>query len=242
MEREDPFIKIEEYNINNLSNKKIINSLSDKNIKGGISNKESLKLPLIINENKKTTFITGIDNIIEKKNKIVEKEEKIPGSYYIPIIMTNIKREYSHLSQILRNKKIDLTKKINFRRNKSLFKGPVFFNKNKNQENEISESNEIIYYMNEGYKFNNNSLDFPFNNYRNKMKERLFSQRKLNFHRNLQKKIFYEKFQNNSNNSIITARQIVMNKLPHINQFQRYHFQTDSNLNNEKINNYNYII
>ena len=33
-----------------------------------------------------------------------------------------------------------------------------------------------------------------------------------------------------------------MNKLPHINQFQRYHFQTDSNLNNEKINNYNYII
>ena len=156
--------------------------------------------------------------------------------------MTNIKREYSHLSQILRNKKIDLTKKINFRRNKSLFKGPVFFNKNKNQENEISESNEIIYYMNEGYKFNNNSLDFPFNNYRNKMKERLFSQRKLNFQRNLQKKIFYEKFQNNSNNSIISARQIVMNKLPHINQFQRYHFQTDSNLNNEKINNYNYII
>ena len=173
MERQDPFIKIEDYNINNLSNKIIINSFSDKNIKGGISNKESLKLPLLINENKKTTFITGTDNIIEKKNKIVEKEEKIPGSYYIPIIMTNIKREYSHLSQILRNKKIDLTKKINFRRNKSLFKGPVFFNINKKQENEISESNEIINYLNEGYKFNNNSLDFPFNNYRKKMKERL---------------------------------------------------------------------
>ena len=132
-------------------------------------NKENQIQILIDNQGKKekvSTFITGTDIINENKEleniiKLKSESQKILktsndnnkenlGKYYFPIIMRNMRREYSSLANLLKNKPIDLSKKVNFYKNKGLFKGPVNLGRENNKRilfSPIKINNDKRYYQ-----------------------------------------------------------------------------------------------
>ena len=224
-------------------------------------NKENQIQILIDNQGKKekvSTFITGTDIINENKEleniiKLKSESQKILktsndnnkenlGKYYFPIIMRNMRREYSSLANLLRNRPIDLSRKINFYKNKGLFKGPVNLGR-ENKEKSLSHLNDLMNYINDSTHFlnSNHSINIPNNSFRENNKRILFSPIKINKDkRYYQKKYFYDKFINSQENQL-NARQIAMNKLPQIKQYNALHYSTENIIPKERVKNYNII-
>ena len=232
-------------------------------IKGRNINKDNEnQLQLLINNQEKkgivSTFITGTDIIndnseIDKMIKLKSESQKILktsndntkeklGQYYFPIIMRNMRREYSSLANILKNRPIDLSRKINFYKNKGLFKGPVNLGR-ETKEKSLSPLNDLMNYINDSTHFynSNHSLNMPNNSFRENNKRIIFSPVKINNDkRYYQKKYFYDKFINSQENQL-NARQIVMTKLPQIKQYYGLHYSNDNIIPKERVKNYNII-
>ena len=132
-----------------------------------------------------------------------------------------MRREYSSLANLLKNRPIDLSRKINFYKNKGLFKGPVNLGREKR---ELSPLN-----------------DFPYNSFRDNNKRIILSPTNINKDkRYFQKKFYYDKFINSQENQL-NARQIAMTKLPQIKKFYGLHYSNDNLIPKERVKNYNII-
>ena len=229
-------------------------------IKGrNINNNNENQLQLLIDNQEKrgkvSTFITGTDIINENTNieeiiKLKSESQKILktsndnneklGKYYFPIIMRNMRREYSSLANLLKNRPIDLSRKINFYKNKGLFKGPVNLGREKR---ELSPLNDLMSYINDSTHFSNSnhSINIPYNSFRDNNKRIILSPTNINKDkRYFQKKFYYDKFINSQENQL-NARQIAMTKLPQIKKFYGLHYSNDNLIPKERVKNYNII-
>ena len=98
-------------------------------------------------------------------------------------------------------------------------------------------------YINDSTHFlnSNHSINIPNNSFRENNKRILFSPIKINNDkRYYQKKYFYDKFINSQENQL-NARQIAMNKLPQIKQYNALHYSTENIIPKERVKNYNII-
>ena len=106
-----------------------------------------------------------------------EKKEKV-GKYYFPMIITKVKKEdYNSISFLLKHppKPIDTSKKINFKTNPGLYRGPVKLPEKPKRD--LSPLNDLMVYINEMFHMpaSSRSISLPYDNFRERLKHQFFS-------------------------------------------------------------------
>jgi hypothetical protein len=173
-----------------------------------------------------------------------EKKEKV-GKYYFPMIITKVKKEdYNSISFLLKHppKPIDTSKKINFKTNPGLYRGPVKLPEKPKRD--LSPLNDLMVYINEMFHMpaSSRSISLPYDNFRERLKHQFFS-RNHKYFGNFKfppKSIVHHKFNENYKEEqiFVKARNIAIEKLPKINKNQ-FHFSTQSNVPKGAVKDYN---
>ena len=193
-------------------------------------------------KNKGSPFITeALDDVNEEikeeineeenTNKKKEEEKEKVGQYYFPMIINRYRKEnYNSAGYLFKHpeRPIDTSKKINFKTNPGLCRGPVKFNFKPKRD--ITPVNDLMNYLQEMFHIppSSRSVSIPYDNFRERMKLQFLS-RNTHVFGNFKfppKNIVYHSIDSNyREDKIIKARNIAMVKLPKIKQGYNYSSQ-----------------
>ena len=197
---------------------------------------ETIEEKKIIEDEKKDA---GVDMIIKEE----EKKEKV-GKYYFPMIITKVKKEdYNSISFLLKHppKPIDTSKKLNFKTNPGLFRGPVKLPEKPKRD--LSPLNDLMVYINEMFHMpaSSRSISLPYDNFRERMKQQFLS-RNPRYFGNFKfppKTIIHHKFDEiyKEENVFVKARNIAIERLPKINK-NKFHFSSQTDVHKNAVKDY----
>ena len=228
------------------SKKTIENDYLEEELKKENENLNTTKKPLTFitetskeNPIKKTKDANTSINIINEE----EEEEKEKGHYYFPMIINKIKKEdYNSISFLFKHppKPIDTSKKINFKTNPGLCRGPVKFNFKPKRD--ITPVNDLMNYLQEMFHIppSSRSVSIPYDNFRERMKLQFLS-RNTHVFGNFKfppKNIMYHRFDETfREEKLIKERNIARMKLPKIKK--EFHYNTLSDIPKNVLKDYN---
>ena len=235
----------EEEKINETQNKETENTKENETL--------NENTPIDSIKNKGSPFLTeALDNINEEikeeinpeENKNIKKEEEKEkvGQYYFPMIINRYKKEnYSSAGYLFKHpqRPIDTSKKINFKTNPGLCRGPVKMNFKPKRD--ITPINDLMNYLQEIFHIPpvSRSVSIPYDNFRERMKMQFLS-RNPHVFGNFKfppKNIVYHSIDSNyREDKIIKARNIAMVKLPKIKQV--YNYSSQDNIHKNDVKNY----
>jgi len=228
------------------SKKTIENDYLEEELKKENENLNTTKKPLTFitetskeNPIKKTKDANTSINIINEE----EEEEKEKGHYYFPMIINKIKKEdYNSISFLFKHppKPIDTSKKINFKTNPGLFKGPI--KKEEKEKRDLSQIKDLMSYIQEMFHIpaSSRSINIPYEHFRERMKQQFFS-RHPRFFGNFKfppKNIMFHRFDETfREEKLIKERNIARMKLPKIKK--EFHYNTLSDIPKNVLKDYN---
>ena len=190
------------------------------------------------NSIKKTKDANTSINIIKE-----EEDEKEKGEYYFPMIIKKIKKEdYNSVSFLFKHppKPIDTSKKLNFKTNPGLFKGPI--KKDEKEKRDLSPMNDLMFYIQEMFHMpaSSRSINIPYNHFRERMKQQFLSRhpRLFGSFKFPPKNIMYHRFDETfREEKLIKERNIARMKLPKIKK--EFHYNTLSDIPKNVLKDYN---
>ena len=171
----------------------------------------------------------------EKNENEEEEEEKLKqGEYYFPMIINRRKKEsYNSSSFLIKHpqKEIDTSKKLNFKTNPGLFKGPVRLSQKRIKD--YTNINDLLYFLHSmvHMPIPSKKIVIPYDNFRERMKVQYLSRNQINYgnHNYMNNNIIYHSYDSNyRENKLIKARNIAMTKLPKIKS--GYNYPSESNI------------
>ena len=259
-EKKEPNIETENENEKNENNKEVqneeekINESPENETENNKENEitdENSKIESI--KNKGSPFLTeALDNINEEikeeinpeENKNIKKEEEKEkvGQYYFPMIINRYRKEnYSSAGYLFKHpqRPIDTSKKLNFKTNPGLCRGPVKMNFKPKRD--ITPINDLMNYLQEIFHIPpvSRSVSIPYDNFRERMKMQFLS-RNTHVFGNFKfppKNIVYHSIDSNyREDKIIKARNIAMVKLPKIKQ--GFNFSSQDPIHKNDVKNY----
>ena len=228
------------------SKKTIENDYLEEELKKENENLNTTKKPLTFitetskeNPIKKTKDANTSINIINEE----EEEEKEKGHYYFPMIINKIKKEdYNSISFLFKHppKPIDTSKKINFKTNPGLFKGPI--KKEEKEKRDLSQIKDLMSYIQEMFHIpaSSRSINIPYEHFRERMKQQFFSRHPRLFasFKFPPKNIMYHRFDETfREEKLIKERNIARMKLPKIKK--EFHYNTLSDIPKNVLKDYN---
>ena len=181
------------------------------------------------------------EEIINNNKKREEEKEKV-GQYYFPMIINRYRKEnYSSAGYLFKHpqRPIDTSKKLNFKTNPGLCRGPVKMNFKPKRD--ITPINDLMNYLQEIFHIppSSRSVSIPYDNFRERMKFQFLS-RSPHVFGNFKfppKNIVYHSIDSNyREDKIIKARNIAMVKLPKIKQV--YNYSSQDNIHKNDVKNY----
>ena len=260
-EKKEPNIETENENEKNENNKETENEEEKINEtpqnKETENNKENETIeentPIESIKNKGSPFLTeALENINEEikeeineeENKNIKKEEEKEkvGQYYFPMIINRYRKEnYSSAGYLFKHpqRPIDTSKKLNFKTNPGLCRGPVKMNFKPKRD--ITPINDLMNYLQEIFHIPpvSRSVSIPYDNFRERMKMQFLS-RNPHVFGNFKfppKNIVYHSIDSNyREDKIIKARNIAMVKLPKIKQ--GFNFSSQDPIHKNDVKNY----
>ena len=261
-EKKEPNIETENENEKNENNKEVqneeekINESPENETENNKENEitdENSKIESI--KNKGSPFLTEAledineeikeeinqEEIINNNKKREEEKEKV-GQYYFPMIINRYRKEnYSSAGYLFKHpqRPIDTSKKLNFKTNPGLCRGPVKMNFKPKRD--ITPINDLMNYLQEIFHIPpvSRSVSIPYDNFRERMKFQFLS-RSPHVFGNFKfppKNIVYHSIDSNyREDKIIKARNIAMVKLPKIKQV--YNYSSQDNIHKNDVKNY----
>ena len=241
-EKKEANIEIENENEKKENNKESQNEEEKKNETENNKENEDENPKIDSIKNKGSPFITeALDDVNEEikeeineeenTNKKKEEEKEKVGQYYFPMIINRYRKEnYNSAGYLFKHpeRPIDTSKKINFKTNPGLCRGPVKFNFKPKRD--ITPVNDLMNYLQEMFHIppSSRSVSIPYDNFRERMKLQFLS-RNTHVFGNFKfppKNIVYHSIDSNyREDKIIKARNIAMVKLPKIKQGYNYSSQ-----------------
>ena len=231
---------------NSKSKKSIETENSEQELKQEKENEEnSIKKPsTFLTETTKEQSIKQTKDANTSINIIKEEEdEKEKGEYYSPMIIKKIKKEdYNSISFLFKHppKPIDTSKKLNFKTNPGLFRGPI--KKEEKQKRDLLPINDLMIYIQEMFHIpaSSRSINIPYEHFRERMKQQFFS-RHPRFFGNFKfppKNIMFHRFDETfREEKLIKERNIARMKLPKIKK--EFHYNTLSDIPKNVLKDYN---
>ena len=235
--------KINESPENNETENNKENEITDENSKiESIKNKGSPFLTEALEDiNEEIKEEINQEEIINNNKKREEEKEKV-GQYYFPMIINRYRKEnYSSAGYLFNHpqRPIDTSKKLNFKTNPGLCRGPVKMNFKPKRD--ITPINDLMNYLQEIFHIppSSRSVSIPYDNFRERMKFQFLS-RSPHVFGNFKfppKNIVYHSIDSNyREDKIIKARNIAMVKLPKIKQV--YNYSSQDNIHKNDVKNY----
>ena len=231
---------------NSKSKKSIETENSEQELKQEKENEENSikKLSTFLTETTKEEAMKQTKDANTSINIIKEEEdEKEKGEYYFPMIIKKIKKEdYNSISFLFKHppKPIDTSKKLNFKTNPGLFRGPI--KKEEKQKRDLLPINDLMIYIQEMFHIpaSSRSINIPYEHFRERMKQQFFS-RHPRFFGNFKfppKNIMFHRFDETfREEKLIKERNIARMKLPKIKK--EFHYNTLSDIPKNVLKDYN---